>query len=298
MDLNLILQKLRYKYLGYEIYFNGNLTHTAEALYEKSLKALFSLRRKLNNFQDVSVKVQIKLFDSLIRPILTYGAELWICNDNCKENKLDCLPFVKLHNKFRVQKMASNFACRWDLGRSYIFDYILLQSFKYFDRLIHLPSFRLLYKVITADKELHESRAKSWFTFIEKYASKYNLSLNDFDIKAHQQGIQYQNVNAVLSKLDEYKSSDKNKLYFHSNITENFGLQKYLNLGLPQSKTKYITKLRISSHHLEIERGRYTRPKTLRGNRLCNSCNIVEDEVHFLFFCTKNELARRTLCQI
>ena len=40
----------RYKYLGYEN-FNGNLTHTAEALYGKSLKALFSLRRKLNIFQ-------------------------------------------------------------------------------------------------------------------------------------------------------------------------------------------------------------------------------------------------------
>ena len=51
-----------------------------------------------------------------------------------------------------------------------------------------------------ADKELHESRAKSWFTFIEKYASKHNLSLNDFDIKAHQQGIQNQNINVVLSK--------------------------------------------------------------------------------------------------
>ena len=34
----------RYKYLGYEISFNGNLIQTAEALYEKSLKALFSLK--------------------------------------------------------------------------------------------------------------------------------------------------------------------------------------------------------------------------------------------------------------
>ena len=120
------------------------------------------------------------------------------------------------------------------------------------------------------------------------------------DIKAHQQGIQYQNANTALSKMDKYKSSDNNKLYFLSNITENFGLQKYLDLGLPQSKkTKHITntKLRISSHLLQIERGRYTRPKTLRENRLCNNCNIVEDEVHFLFICTKNELARHTFAK-
>ena len=48
-----ITEKHNYMYLGYEIFFNGNLTHTAEAIYEKSLKALFSLHRKLNNFQDV-----------------------------------------------------------------------------------------------------------------------------------------------------------------------------------------------------------------------------------------------------
>ena len=88
----------------------------------------------------------------------------------------------------------------------------MLQSFKYYDRLIHLPSSRLLYKVFMAYKELHESRAKFLFTFIEKYASKYNLSLNDFDIKANQQGIQGQNINVVLYKMDQYKSSDNNKL--------------------------------------------------------------------------------------
>ena len=144
MDSNLILQK-DMNTLAMKSFFNGNLTHIAEALYEKSLKALFSLRRKLNNFQDVPVKVQIKLFDTLIRPILTYGAELWICDYNCKSNKLDCLPFEKLHNKFckislGVHKMSSNFACRWELGRSYLFDYILLQTFKCYDRLIHIPS--------------------------------------------------------------------------------------------------------------------------------------------------------------
>ena len=136
-----------HKCLGYEIFFNGNLTHTAKALNEKSLKALVSHRRKLNNFQDVPVKVQTKLFESLIRPILNYGAELWICDFNCKENKLDCLPFEKLHNTvckmaLGVHKKSINFACRWELGRSRLFYYIYLQSFKYYDRLIHLPSSR------------------------------------------------------------------------------------------------------------------------------------------------------------
>ena len=46
-----------------------------------------------------------------------------------------------------------------------------------------------------------------------------------------------------------------------------------------------MTKLRSSSHILEIERGRYTKPKTEISNRLCPVCKVVKDEVHFLIDC-------------
>ena len=46
-----------------------------------------------------------------------------------------------------------------------------------------------------------------------------------------------------------------------------------------------ISRLRASSHVLEIERGRYTRPKTPITERLCPFCNVVEDEQHFLLIC-------------
>ena len=79
--------------------------------------------------------------------------------------------------------------------------------------------------------------------------------------------------------MDEHILLSNNKLYFLSNITEQFGLLSDLNLGMTEGKTKYITKLRISSHHLQ--RGRYTRPKTLKENRLCNTCRVIEDELQF-----------------
>ena len=46
-----------------------------------------------------------------------------------------------------------------------------------------------------------------------------------------------------------------------------------------------ISRLRASSHVLEIERGRYTRPKTPITKRLCPFCNVVEDEQHFILIC-------------
>ena len=55
------------------------------------------------------------------------------------------------------------------------------------------------------------------------------------------------------------------------------------------------TKLRCSSHALEIERRRYQNPKVPRDLRLCLVCQVVEDEEHFVTNCSINQAERRLL---
>ena len=45
-----------------------------------------------------------------------------------------------------------------------------------------------------------------------------------------------------------------------------------------------ITKLRASSHVLDIERGRYSTSMV----SMCKKCNMVEDEEHFVTECVMN----------
>ena len=46
-----------------------------------------------------------------------------------------------------------------------------------------------------------------------------------------------------------------------------------------------MTKLRVSSHRLEIEVGRWARPnRTPVDERKCRYCNKLEDEFFFFFF--------------
>ena len=52
------------------------------------------------NYDCINNKLLLKLFDCLIRPIVNYGSEIWICGFNIKESVLEKLPFEKLHNKF------------------------------------------------------------------------------------------------------------------------------------------------------------------------------------------------------
>ena len=46
-----------------------------------------------------------------------------------------------------------------------------------------------------------------------------------------------------------------------------------------------ITKLRVSSHDLMIEKGRHHTSKLDIEKRLCSNCGKIEDEIHFLVSC-------------
>ena len=51
-----------------------------------------------------------------------------------------------------------------------------------------------------------------------------------------------------------------------------------------------------SNHDLLIEKGRHSKPKIPREERICNLCNSneIEDEIHFLFHCSTNEILRKS----
>ena len=54
-----------------------------------------------------------------------------------------------------------------------------------------------------------------------------------------------------------------------------------------KAQRRQFTKLRISSHQLAAETGRYTRPITPRHERVCKNCDKTDigDEFHFLLKC-------------
>jgi hypothetical protein len=80
--------------------YNGNLKHAAEHMCNKGLKAVFSLKSKILDFEFSSIKLKLKLFDTLIRPITAYGSEIGISDFSQNDLKRDNLPFEKVHNRF------------------------------------------------------------------------------------------------------------------------------------------------------------------------------------------------------
>ena len=55
----------------------GSLQTATETLTEQAQKALFTFRKYLHRFVNISPEHVLELFDKLIKPILLYGSEIW-----------------------------------------------------------------------------------------------------------------------------------------------------------------------------------------------------------------------------
>ena len=83
------------------------------------------------------------------------------------------------------------------------------------------------------------------------------------------------------------------KLRTYRQIKEKFKMENYL-LFLPTVSRVNMTKLRISSHCLEIEKGRHKYPRVPSDKRFCKTCESeVEDEYHVIMECSKLKLPRQ-----
>ena len=82
------------------------------------------------------------------------------------------------------------------------------------------------------------------------------------------------------------------KLKLYTTIKDNLSLILYLE-KLDFKYRRNIRNLRISSHRLRIETGRYD--KIPRNERICENCTLNEtvDEIHFLLQCPKYNFQRK-----
>ena len=67
----------------------------------------------------------------------------------------------------------------------------------------------------------------------------------------------------------------------------NYNLEPYL--FLPSHLRTAVARFRTSCHSLAIETGRYTRPLLPPEKRVCQTCEVMEDEKHFLLNCSSTQ---------
>ena len=164
--------------------------------------------------------------------------------------------------------------------------YCHINALCYLKRLHDLPDTKIVKEVYNELNRLHQCGVKTWVTKVCELAEQYHVD-----------------ISSNIQNFKKYCKMTVSNCYKHSwllevtNINRNpilrtdtmfkteFGSEKYIEAISDCRYRIAMTKLRSSSHTLEVERGRYTKPKTNICERLCPVCNVIEDEIHFLANC-------------
>ena len=152
---------------------------------------------------------------------------------------------------------------------------------------------RLPKKIMLWDKKVSEQfHFQTWYTEVKMIFETHNM-LQFFGHGSY--------VPSTITKLKESMQLKQNvelrvrcreKPKLRTFITfKDFGpTPMYLLKPLSFVQKKFIAQLRLSALPIRIETGRYERPKLDVHERLCPSCNdgrSIENEEHFIFYCSQ-----------
>jgi len=177
---------------------------------------------------------------------------------------------------------------------------VLCQVIKYKHRLTIQEEGSLLFNARLEQETMGQVvKTKTWMTMANNIAQYYNL---EHILLADRLG--KSQTKLILTSIgkayrDHWLCSIRNspKLECYAEIKPDLYYEPYLDYIKDREKQIALTKLRVSKHELEIEKGRYTKPKTERSLRVCKLCStgMVEDEAHFLLQCPTYQTERSNL---
>ena len=187
-----------------------------ENLSARGLKALFALKRYICT-GNIKVRLGIKLFDQMIKPILCYASELWIaCNLGKRKFRtedglakyLDSTAIAKVH--VSVNKRAVNLAVKGEFGRFPISFSCIIQAFRYRYHLQETSN-SLLQEAAAVSKCLHNNRISTWFSFYDRVCKYINAKVDDpsavvtlLSFLCEKFTVYWGNTISSFSKLDTY----------------------------------------------------------------------------------------------
>ena len=273
-----------YKYLGFKVTPSGEINSGLCDLKDRALKAFMKLKIKLGQMFRKYPSLTIKLFDTLIKPILLYASDFWGLLKLPKNNPFETLFHNFCKQLLGVQKQTTNIGVLLELGLIPLKLYAEKNAFKNWYRIAKLKEANTLvissYENALTEELPWPMRCKSNLSnvgMMDTFLSNRKEPNCHIKIFQRLRDIFHQDafaeINQPNSKLRTYK-------HFKTKI----GIESYLNV-IPCSKERVaMSKCLLSNHNLMIEKGRHSKiRKDLRFFPFCP--DKIEDEMHFLIIC-------------
>ena len=237
--------------------------------------------------------------------MLNYSAEVWGNHPGADIERIH----TKFCRKVLQVKTSTNLDCLYgELGRLPMSVMRKIIMIRYWIKIITSSHTSLLYRVysmLMTDVENNDTyNGTNWAHQIKCILDNIGMS----NIWINQAGSNIIFTNIKLRIIEIYKQTwysninNSPRLETYSLFKHDFTIEPYIDFIKEKKYRIALTQLRLSSHQLEIERGRYTNIE--RNDRKCKQCdmNLVENEFHFILVCPKfrtirNKYLKRYYCQ-
>lgn len=183
IDGKVIEQVEIFKYLGISIHQEGKEEAEINNRIESGIKLYYAMNKAFITKREISKKAKITVFNTIFKPILTYGSESWILNNQTK-SKIQALEMRYLRAVKGVTRRdrIKNEKIREELGVEPILQSIERQKLKWFGHMTRMEEERLAKRVWLARPRHKRKRGrprKTWDSTVEESLRKRGISWND-----------------------------------------------------------------------------------------------------------------------
>ena len=293
-----------FKYLGVEMHCTQSFSDAGLPRKESAQRALPAMLRRCRELGINDPALQVKLFDALVHPVMTYAVEFWGAGDVLKgELAGDRVQRSFLRGVLGVRTGTPSMAVLAEAGRYPLQVFAAKMLLKYWNRLVCMADDRLVKRAFAVSAALADTaqcrpRHKSWAgqaaAVLESLGLPCNLAAPAVvDVEKGVSTLQA----AYLSSVTNSDSS-KVQQYLRMRdgvVPESYCMAPYLRAVGGWRQRRRLAQLRTGSHWLAVESGRHEGAARRRDQRVCQRCNSgeVDDEAHMVFRCAALSLQRR-----
>ena len=215
------------------------------------------------------IETKLLVLDSCVLGAMLYGCETW---GDLSEfaDELVVIEHGLVKRALSIKSTACNDTVYFELQRPSVIATIKDRQYAFFQKVLNLSTEdALIGNVISLCKDC---------SIITYY---YDLKGNNCILDLERLNRKIHTVNTPL--VEYYKNlvgTEKSCIY-------NCYINDYYRI--------IISRWRLSCHRLKVETGRHIRPRVPREQRVCGTCNIIEDEQHVVFVCPLYQTIRTEL---
>ena len=272
----MISETKRYTYLGAAVSDNNITDQVTNHITDKQIHA-----RKFSSFlaknQDCPYHVKQKVWNSALNATVFYSSETWLTWLTNNLRKIEPLYNSTMKQMLSVRQSTCNDLIYIETGLPNAKAYVIDKQVRFLRNLRTNHQTDYIAQVINLAIASRSPMGKR----IEELEQTYDSPRTKFA------------EDLAVSIRSSDSSRRKNYIRLNPNLSRSPVLNPSPTVYIPERNRIAVNRLRLSSHYLRIETGRWSR--TPEENRLCQCGEAVQTEEHVLITCPMSEHLRHQM---